>query len=46
MRALGMPTRTVTNFASAHDTDANLTLDYHYDEDGNELDNLNEDSVW
>ncbi|XP_072029830.1 protein-glutamine gamma-glutamyltransferase K-like [Amphiura filiformis] len=46
MRALGVPTRTVTNFESAHDTDSNLTLDYHYDEDGNALDNLNEDTIW
>lgn len=46
MRALGVPTRTVTNFASAHDTDSNLTLDYHYDEEGEPLENMNEDSVW
>ncbi|XP_033108548.1 protein-glutamine gamma-glutamyltransferase K-like [Anneissia japonica] len=46
MRALGVPTRTVTNFGSAHDADANLTLDYHYDENGDPLDDLNDDSIW
>ncbi|XP_002732203.1 protein-glutamine gamma-glutamyltransferase K-like [Saccoglossus kowalevskii] len=46
LRALGIPARTVTNFESAHDTDGNLTLDYHYSEDGEPLEDLNDDSVW
>ncbi|XP_071951655.1 protein-glutamine gamma-glutamyltransferase K-like [Antedon mediterranea] len=46
MRALGVPTRTTTNFGSAHDTDANLTLDYHYDDNGDPLEDLNDDSIW
>ncbi|KFM78740.1 Annulin, partial [Stegodyphus mimosarum] len=45
-RALGIPARSVTNFASAHDTHNSLTIDYFYDEDGEPIENLNIDSVW
>lgn len=45
LRALGLPTRSVTNFESAHDTDGSMTIDFHFDEEGNPLDDLN-DSVW
>ena len=45
MRALGIPTRSVTNFGSAHDTDASMTIDYHFDEEGEMIHNMN-DSVW
>ncbi|XP_014666133.1 PREDICTED: coagulation factor XIII A chain-like [Priapulus caudatus] len=44
-RALGIPTRPVTCFESAHDTDASMTVDFHYDEDDQPVDYLN-DSVW
>lgn len=45
LRALGIPTRSVTNFESAHDTDGSMTIDFHFDEEGNPLDDLN-DSIW
>lgn len=43
-RALGIPCRVVTNFGSAHDTDANLLIETLYDEDGNRI--SESDSVW
>ena len=45
LRALGLPTRSVTNFESAHDNDGSMTIDFHFDEEGNPLHDLN-DSVW
>ncbi|KAK3731531.1 hypothetical protein QZH41_002014 [Actinostola sp. cb2023] len=45
LRALGIPTRSVTNFQSAHDHDASMTIDIHVDKDGERLNHLN-DSVW
>ena len=46
MRALGIPTRSVTNFDSAHDKDSSMTIDVHFDEEGNEIDGMNGDTVW
>ncbi|XP_070552434.1 protein-glutamine gamma-glutamyltransferase K-like [Ptychodera flava] len=46
MRALGIPCRTLTNFESAVDTDGNLTLDYHYSEEGDPIADMNKDNIW
>ncbi len=49
-RALGIPCRSVTNFASAHDCDGSITIDTHeyikLNGETEVLDHLNVDSVW
>lgn len=45
-RAIGIPSRIITCYSCAHDTQASLTVDYFVDENGKILEELNADSVW
>ncbi|XP_043098611.1 protein-glutamine gamma-glutamyltransferase 5-like [Puntigrus tetrazona] len=45
MRVLGVPTRVVTNFNSAHDTNSNLVIEEYYTEMGEKL-SIGRDSIW
>ncbi|XP_040887491.1 coagulation factor XIII A chain [Toxotes jaculatrix] len=46
LRCLGIPSRVVTNFFSAHDNDGNLKTDIILDENGRIDRNRTKDSVW
>lgn len=46
LRAIGIPARCITNFASAHDTNANVTVDMYYDEESGDKMEETSDSVW
>ncbi|XP_022597406.1 protein-glutamine gamma-glutamyltransferase 2-like isoform X1 [Seriola dumerili] len=43
-RSLGIPCRVVTNFTSAHDTNANLVIENLYNEDGERI--SGDDMIW
>ncbi|XP_035634458.1 transglutaminase 5, like isoform X1 [Oncorhynchus keta] len=45
MRALGIPSRVITNFNSAHDTNGNLVIEEFYSETGKKLPH-SKDSIW
>lgn len=45
-RAIGIPTRIVTTYSCAHDTQESLTIDNFVDENGNSPEDLNSDSIW
>ena len=46
LRAIGIPARSVTNYNSAHDTDNTMTIDKFINEEGEDVEELNNDSVW
>ncbi|NXR12515.1 F13A factor, partial [Semnornis frantzii] len=46
LRCLGIPARLVTTYASAHDNNANLQLDFFLDDEGKVDTKLTKDSVW
>lgn len=46
LRTLGIPARTISNFVSAHDTDASLTVDKFFSTSGVEIEGVNGDSIW
>ncbi|KAL8165520.1 UNVERIFIED_CONTAM: hypothetical protein K2H54_046738, partial [Gekko kuhli] len=46
MRSLGVPARSVSNFASAHDTEENLKVDIYLNEKGEKVEELTSDSIW
>jgi hypothetical protein len=46
MRSLGVPTRSVTNFESAHDHNGNRKVDKYFKADGTADPDKNDDSVW
>uniref|UniRef100_A0A3Q2HSQ8 protein-glutamine gamma-glutamyltransferase n=2 Tax=Equus caballus TaxID=9796 RepID=A0A3Q2HSQ8_HORSE len=46
LRCLGIATRVVSNFNSAHDTDRSLSVDKYVDSFGRTLEYLTEDSMW
>ncbi|NWU99221.1 TGM4 glutamyltransferase, partial [Upupa epops] len=46
MRCLGIPSRCVSTFNSAHDTDENLHVDVYLNEKGEKMNSMSFDSVW
>ena len=46
LRAVGIPARPITNYDSAHDTEANKTIDYYFDKDWNLIEDKSADSIW
>nr|XP_019581095.1 PREDICTED: protein-glutamine gamma-glutamyltransferase Z [Rhinolophus sinicus] len=46
MRCLGVPTRVVSNFRSAHNVDGNLTIDTYYDRNAEMLSIRKQDKIW
>lgn len=48
LRVLGLPSRSITNFNSAHDTNRNRTVDQYYNDKGEEVEYLStgKDTIW
>ncbi|XP_018323650.1 hemocyte protein-glutamine gamma-glutamyltransferase-like [Agrilus planipennis] len=45
-RALGIPSRVVSNLVSGHDSNSTITIDKYFDEKNVELEDYNTDSIW
>ncbi|XP_053665401.1 annulin-like [Anopheles marshallii] len=45
-RAIGIPSRVITNFDSAGDHDASLSIDYYVDDTDNTASDMTVDSIW
>lgn len=45
-RALGIPSRIVTNYSSAHDTQGSLTVDIFVDQNNRKMEEETSDSIW
>lgn len=45
-RAVGIPSRPITAYSAAHDTQNSLTVDYFVDEKGKVMEELSSDSIW
>ncbi|KAL5280423.1 F13A1 family protein [Megaselia abdita] len=45
-RVLGIPSRVITNFSSAHDTDCSMTIDYFVNRDDDNMDSIWNFHVW
>ncbi|KAJ8303414.1 hypothetical protein KUTeg_019810 [Tegillarca granosa] len=45
-RTLGIPARSITNFASAHDTNGSVTIDSYFKAGGEKIEWRSGDSVW
>lgn len=45
-RCVGIPSRIVTNYSSAHDTQASMTVDYFVDDEGKIMEEMGADSIW
>lgn len=43
---MGIPARPITTYVSAHDTEANKTIDYYFDKDWNLIEDKSADSIW
>uniref|UniRef100_A0AAR2IU79 protein-glutamine gamma-glutamyltransferase n=1 Tax=Pygocentrus nattereri TaxID=42514 RepID=A0AAR2IU79_PYGNA len=46
LRCLGIPTRCVTNYSSAHDTDGNISVDYLFNEQLQSISEQRKDMIW